>query len=141
MHTEFPFPTGYISDVVRRSLEEDIGPGDLTAQLVPDVPVEARLVCRESAVLAGSTFFDEVFHQIDSEIEVHWQREDGQSTRPGEEICRLFGRSHPLLTGERSAINLLHHPQHVASINVNATGGLFIKIPVRIDALVSAIKQ
>lgn len=107
MHTEFPFPTGYISDVVRRSLEEDIGPGDLTAQLVPDVPVEARLVCRESAVLAGSTFFDEVFHQIDSEIEVHWQREDGQSTRPGEEICRLFGRSHPLLTGERSAINLL----------------------------------
>lgn len=107
MSTGFSFPDGYISSTARHALEEDVGPGDLTAELVPDVQVEARLISREQTVLAGAAFFDEVFRQVDCEIEVQWHMEDGLVTRPGDQVCTLSGRSHPVLTGERSAINLL----------------------------------
>jgi nicotinate-nucleotide pyrophosphorylase (carboxylating) len=107
MKPEFDFPQGYITTVARRALEEDVGAGDLTAELVPDVRVEARLLSRNRSVVAGAAFFDEVFRCLDEDIGVAWQVEDGQTTCPDDVLCTVSGRSHPILTGERSAINLL----------------------------------
>jgi nicotinate-nucleotide pyrophosphorylase (carboxylating) len=107
MRPRFKFPDRYITTIAKRAIDEDIGSGDLTADLIPDVPLEARLVSRESAVLAGSDFFDEAFRLLDGGIDVRWNTEDGRTVQSGDELCVVTGRAHPLLSGERSAINLL----------------------------------
>jgi len=107
MRPEFDFSDGYIEEIATRSIEEDVGPGDLTADLVPNVRVQAVLKSRDEAVLAGSAFFDEVFRLVDTGVTVQWHLEDGNSVRPGDELCTVSGPSHSVLTGERSAINLL----------------------------------
>lgn len=107
MRPEFDFSDGYIEEIATRSIEEDVGPGDLTADLVPNVQVQAVLKSRDEAVLAGSVFFDEVFRLVDTGVTVQWHLEDGNSVRPEDELCTVSGPSHSVLTGERSAINLL----------------------------------
>lgn len=93
---------------VARALAEDIGSGDLTAQLIPaDNRATARVICREPMVLAGRAWFDEVFAQLDPEVTVEWLADDGDLLPAETTLCRLSGPARPLLTGERSALNLL----------------------------------
>jgi nicotinate-nucleotide pyrophosphorylase (carboxylating) len=93
---------------VRRALEEDIGAGDLTAGLIPATRVaEARVVGREAAVLCGTPWFDEVYRQLDPAVQVTWHVRDGQRMAPGQTLCELRGPARALLTGERTALNLL----------------------------------
>ncbi|MBF8270203.1 MAG: nicotinate-nucleotide pyrophosphorylase, partial [Gammaproteobacteria bacterium] len=55
-----------IASTVRRALSEDIGSGDLTAELIPPEKMnKAEVISREPAVLCGSAWFDEVFRQLD----------------------------------------------------------------------------
>jgi nicotinate-nucleotide pyrophosphorylase (carboxylating) len=93
---------------VRRALEEDVGSGDLTASLIPPEAVaEATVVSREAAVLCGSAWFDECFHQLDDAVRISWQAVDGERVAPGAVLCRLHGSARALLTGERTALNFL----------------------------------
>ncbi len=98
----------HIQRDVKIALDEDVGEGDLTASLVPqDKQIQARVICRESAVVCGIAWFNEVFAQIDPDVEVDWDVQDGDAVLPDQEICRLRGRAASILTGERSALNLL----------------------------------
>lgn len=66
-------PANFISSQVKLSLLEDIGQQDLTADLIPaDATGKARLISRQSAILCGRDWFDEVFHQLDPTIQIHW---------------------------------------------------------------------
>lgn len=97
-----------VAEDVRRALEEDVGSGDLTAQLIPgDATNQATVISREPAILCGCGWFDEVFHQLDPTIEIKWNFKDGDPLSEGDEICRLAGNSRALLTGERTALNFL----------------------------------
>ena len=97
-----------IRELVRRTLEEDVGSGDLTADLIPEAArARARLVARERAVLCGIAWFDTVFEELDPEISIDWRCREGEDIEPGQVLCRLEGPARPLLTGERSALNLL----------------------------------
>lgn len=90
------------------ALQEDVRDGDLTAGLIPeDSHSEATVVCRESAILAGQAWFDEVFKQVDTGIEITWHYNDGDEIPADSIICTLKGRSRSLLTGERSALNFV----------------------------------
>lgn len=98
----------HIQRDVEVALDEDVGKGDLTASLVPqDKQIRARVICRESAIVCGIAWFNEVFAQLDPDVEVDWDVQDGDATLPDQEICRLRGRAASILTGERSALNLL----------------------------------
>lgn len=93
---------------VKDALAEDIGSGDLTASLVgADAVVGATITARQSLVLAGHPWADEVFRQLDESIQVDWYVEDGQSADNGDVICKLVGPARPLLSGERTALNFL----------------------------------
>jgi nicotinate-nucleotide pyrophosphorylase (carboxylating) len=92
---------------VQRALAEDIGTGDLTAQLVPDVGAHAELFTREDAVLCGTAWVDELFHQLDTRVNVTWLKRDGERIAAGNVIARLDGPARTLLTGERAALNFL----------------------------------
>lgn len=97
-----------IHEQVEQALREDLGTGDLTAALLPgEQMARAELITREEAVLCGQIWFDQVFAQVDPEIQIHWSVCDGEFIEPGQRLCLLEGRSRALLTGERTAMNYL----------------------------------
>jgi len=113
-HPELPKD---IPSVVARALEEDIGPGDVTADLVPaSRGADATVLSREDAVLCGIAWFDEVFAQVDAAVSVDWSVGDGARIAPGMELCRLNGPARALLSGERTALNFLQALSGTATI-------------------------
>lgn len=98
-------------DIVRTvtwALEEDIGSGDITAELIPaDRVTRATIITREHAVLCGRAWVDEVFRQLDPEVQLDWQVQDGDDIQPDQLLVTLHGRARSLLTGERTALNFL----------------------------------
>jgi nicotinate-nucleotide pyrophosphorylase (carboxylating) len=100
--------TAHIEEEVRRALAEDIGTGDVTAALFLEASrINAAVVCRETAVLCGIPWFNEVFRQLNAEIVINWAHADGDLVSANQVICTLHGLSRPLLTGERTALNFL----------------------------------
>ncbi|HHH48666.1 MAG TPA: carboxylating nicotinate-nucleotide diphosphorylase, partial [Gammaproteobacteria bacterium] len=67
----------------------------------------ARVIVRETAVLCGTAWFDEVFRQLDRRVQIIWQARDGERLRPGQTLCQLRGPARSLLSGERAALNFL----------------------------------
>ncbi|CAF2518105.1 unnamed protein product [Rotaria sp. Silwood2] len=91
------------------ALKEDIGDGDVTAQLIPLEQISnATVITREAATICGILWFDEVFRQLDSDnVTIKWNVKDGDRVQPNEVLCTLRGSSRILLTGERTALNFL----------------------------------
>jgi nicotinate-nucleotide pyrophosphorylase (carboxylating) len=97
-----------VAGEVRLALREDIGPGDLTAGLIPaTLRANAVIVCRESAVLCGRDWVDAAFNQIDAGIRTTWHAEDGDRLRPDTVACRIEGPARGIVTAERTALNFL----------------------------------
>jgi len=93
---------------VRAALEEDLGTGDKTADLVPaTLAATAIIICREPMTLSGQPWVDEVYRQLDTGIEIQWLANDGDHLPVDSEICVLTGPARPLLSGERTALNFL----------------------------------
>ncbi|MCK0713704.1 carboxylating nicotinate-nucleotide diphosphorylase [Chromohalobacter sarecensis] len=91
-----------------RLLAEDVGPGDITAQLIPAKQwAWARVVTRENAVLCGVAWVDELYRRLDPSVKLHWHAADGDALAPEETILELEGPARSLMTGERAALNLL----------------------------------
>lgn len=101
-------PREAIARDVRRALEEDIGSGDVTADLLPaDAHARARVISREAAVLCGGAWFEECFRQIDPGVRIDWAAQDGERVAAGALLCQIEGRARALVTAERSALNFL----------------------------------
>jgi nicotinate-nucleotide pyrophosphorylase (carboxylating) len=93
---------------VRAALAEDVGTGDLSAQLVPAAQMaQARVITRERAIVCGQAWVNEVFRQLDPEVVVKWHCADGEAVEVNQALFELAGRARSLLTGERSALNFL----------------------------------
>lgn len=93
---------------VAAALMEDVGDGDITAKLVPfDCISEAVITAKETAIVCGAGWVDEVFYQIDPEVRVFWSVKDGDEVEVGQGICQITGRARSLLAGERTALNYL----------------------------------
>ncbi|QRY81470.1 carboxylating nicotinate-nucleotide diphosphorylase [Pseudomonas sp. PDNC002] len=100
--------SGEIQANVRAALAEDVGSGDITAQLIPaERDASARIITRENATIAGSAWVDEVFRQVDPRVQVKWQVKDGDLVSADQTLFTLEGPARALLTGERSALNFL----------------------------------
>lgn len=93
---------------VRGALAEDIGAGDITAELLPaDLQAQATVISREQAVVCGMAWFNAVFAELDSSIRIDWQVRDGVAVTAGQTLCTLHGPARALLSGERTALNYL----------------------------------
>jgi nicotinate-nucleotide pyrophosphorylase (carboxylating) len=93
---------------VTAALAEDVGAGDLTASLIDaEAVVGATIVARESLILCGEPWVNEVFRQLDDSIVIDWYIGDGGRAERDDIICKLVGAARPLLTGERAALNFL----------------------------------
>ena len=93
---------------VATAIAEDVGGGDLTAQLVPaGLSATASVISREDAVLCGTQWFEQCFKTLDPRIEINWKVTDGEHVVPNQLICEINGQARALLTGERTALNFL----------------------------------
>ncbi|MDY7220356.1 carboxylating nicotinate-nucleotide diphosphorylase [Denitrificimonas sp. JX-1] len=101
---------------VRIALAEDIGSGDITAQLIPaDQQASARVITREPAVISGVAWVNEVFRQVDNKVKVNWLVSDGQRVEANDVLFELEGKARSLLSGERAALNFLQSLSAVAT--------------------------
>ncbi|WP_122387633.1 carboxylating nicotinate-nucleotide diphosphorylase [Pseudomonas syringae group genomosp. 7] len=108
--------TAEIEANVRRALLEDVGSGDITAQLIPaERLAKATIISRDAAVIAGTAWVDTVFRQLDPRVAVHWQVSDGDRVSPNQTLFHVEGPARSLLTGERSALNFLQMLSGVAT--------------------------
>jgi nicotinate-nucleotide pyrophosphorylase (carboxylating) len=108
--------TADIQASVRIALAEDVGSGDITAQLIPaEQSASARVITRESAVISGVAWVNEVFRQVDSSVQVRWLVADGQRVQANDVLFELQGSARALLTGERAALNFLQTLSAVAT--------------------------
>jgi len=106
-----------IGPAVTNALAEDIGSGDLTASLVDaEEIVGATIVARESLVLCGQHWVDEVFAQLDDAVVIDWYVGDSQTAEANDVICKLVGPARSLLSGERTALNFLQTLSSTATI-------------------------
>ena len=97
-----------IGPSVAAAVAEDVGAGDVTAALIDaDEVAGATIVARDSLVLSGEAWVDEVFRQLDESIIVDWYIGDGQRAEAEDVVCKLVGPARPLLSGERTALNFL----------------------------------
>ncbi|MDH4149116.1 MAG: carboxylating nicotinate-nucleotide diphosphorylase [Betaproteobacteria bacterium] len=108
--------TTEIESNVTAALAEDVGSGDLTAQLAPDVPdARAHVVCREAAILCGTAWFEACVRRLDPAATLEWLAHDGERIAAGMRICNITGSSRALLTAERAALNFLQLLSAVAT--------------------------
>ncbi len=107
-----------IDRIVRTALAEDLGAvGDITTEAT--VPAEARgtafVVAREDGVLSGVRPATAALALVDPDLSVEWHVEDGGNLAPGTRIATLSGRARSILTGERTALNLLGRLSGIAT--------------------------
>ncbi len=98
-------------DIVRQvniALADDVGPGDITAQLIDENKTdEAIIVTREECVVCGCAWFEEVFHQLGGLERIKWHAKDGDMVDANTTLVSLKGNTRTLLTGERTAMNFM----------------------------------
>lgn len=95
-------------ETVRIALAEDLGSGDVSAQLIPaDTPIRGQIIAREPCILAGCAWAQEAFHQVAPNTELHWLAADGDALEPNQRIVDIAGDAQAVLTAERTALNFL----------------------------------
>ncbi|MDX2478357.1 MAG: carboxylating nicotinate-nucleotide diphosphorylase [Gammaproteobacteria bacterium] len=123
--------TDEINATVRVALDEDIGSGDLTANLLSDRQASAELICREDAILSGRPWVDRSFSLLDASVLLDWQQDEGEQVHSGQVICQIRGPARSILTAERTAINFLQTLSGVATTTrryVDAVAGTGCRI-------------
>jgi nicotinate-nucleotide pyrophosphorylase (carboxylating) len=93
---------------VTTALREDVGSGDVTAELVPAMQkARGRVITREDAVLCGCPWVEETFRQLDPDIRLSWHAADGDRITADSVIFEIAGPARAVLTGERTALNFM----------------------------------
>lgn len=106
-----------IAKQVALALQEDIATGDINAQLIPDIQRDtATIICREPMVVAGKAWVDEVFRQLDPNMQLDWAVKDGDAVAANQILVTLIGNTRALLTGERTALNFLQTLSSTATV-------------------------
>lgn len=114
------FPLREARKLIEAALDEDVGQGDITtlATVPGDARAQARLVAKEELVLAGLPGFVETFRLLDGKGGFDWKFSytDGDTVRKGATVLTVEGNARSLLTGERTALNLLQRLSGVATM-------------------------
>ena len=122
-----------VETIINLALEEDIGSGDLTTELLFSgaLKCNAEIKCKENGVLAGLPIARAVFEKLDSSVQLDELKQDGDKIREGEIIIKIEGSQKNILTGERLALNILQRLSGVATLTskyVEAVKGYDVKI-------------
>lgn len=113
-------------DLLPLALAEDVGPGDITTQAIlkPGSTARARIEAKDEMVLCGLPFLDTVFETLGGVSRIKHLAQDGQSVHRGQAVWEIEGDLATLLTGERTALNLLQRLSGIASKTASFTKAL-----------------
>ncbi|MDE2624214.1 MAG: carboxylating nicotinate-nucleotide diphosphorylase [Betaproteobacteria bacterium] len=113
------FHSGFITNLeaqVQNALDEDVGSGDRTAELIPQsLEARAQVIVRENAVLCGQAWFEAAFRLVDGRVQVEWHACEGAQLSAGQPVVTVWGPARALLTAERTALNFLQTLSGVAT--------------------------
>jgi nicotinate-nucleotide pyrophosphorylase (carboxylating) len=113
-----PHLVNSITNNVKAALNEDIGTGDITAQLIPAKQyATATVITREDCIFCGRDWVNEVFTQLDPGVTIEWFVNDGQAVTANTTLFTLSGPSRSLLTGERTALNFVQTLSGTATVS------------------------
>jgi len=104
-------------------LAEDIGKGDITSALLSKRKISVRIISREAAIVAGTTYVKEIFKLKGCNSKI--LKKDGSRIKPNQTIMTITGDAGKILTCERTALNLLARMSGIAT----QTNELVKKIP------------
>ena len=97
-----------VRNAARAALIEDIGSGDITAELIPaEVMVQASIISREKATICGVHWVNAVYQAVDTSVNIQWKVKDGDVIYSNQIIALLAGQARSIVTGERTALNWL----------------------------------
>ena len=102
-----PPPADVIAADVARALAEDIGNGDVTADLLGDHADDAYLLCKEDAIVCGRPWFDACHRALDPDVRIDWHVAEGERVAAGTVLATLAGHARALVSAERTALNFL----------------------------------
>ncbi|MDD4310226.1 MAG: carboxylating nicotinate-nucleotide diphosphorylase [Candidatus Cloacimonetes bacterium] len=107
----------FIDEIIRKSLEEDLGSGDITTKYLDLEPISntAFIVAKAEGVLAGVEVARQVFRMVDSDLKITLYRKDGDKLHPKDEIMRIEGRPGSILQAERTALNFMQRLSGIAT--------------------------
>lgn len=104
-----------VNSSVNNALEEDIGLGDVTGELIDPLKFQAaELICREESVLCGSSWFDAAFKILDPNIEIIWNQKEGSLIKKDTVIANLNGNAKCMVASERTGLNFLQMMSGIA---------------------------
>jgi len=115
---QFDWDAPSVAALVRATLDEDIGRGDLTtlATVPPNVLARARIIAKQDLVLAGLPLAERIFRALDSAIRLRSNYAESAQVSRGSEVAQIEGHAAAILTGERTALNFLAHLCGIATL-------------------------
>jgi nicotinate-nucleotide pyrophosphorylase (carboxylating) len=117
-----PLPHYLNVDTIRamcqQAITEDVGSGDATSIAIvpPDQTTSAFFITRKPCVIAGLPMLEVLFRELSADVEFTPYVHDGEQVEPGQRIASITGNARAILTGERTALNLLQRLSGVATI-------------------------
>jgi nicotinate-nucleotide pyrophosphorylase (carboxylating) len=107
-----------INEIVERALKEDLGSGDITTRAIQNRSHRARgsIRAKQKLVVCGQTAAREVFRQLSPKNRYRTKIADGKVAQNGDLIAEIDGNLNTLLSGERTALNLLMHLSGIATL-------------------------
>ncbi|NLO23756.1 MAG: carboxylating nicotinate-nucleotide diphosphorylase [Fibrobacter sp.] len=112
------FPVEDALQMIRLALHEDVRTGDITSiwTIPQDQKQKARLIAKESGVIAGLPIIDLVFQELkETSLQVKMLLKDGDWVEKGTIIAELEGKTQSLLTAERCILNFIQQLSGVAT--------------------------
>ena len=108
---------GHLQRIIKTALEEDVNTGDITttSTVTPGTQIKGRFIAKADGVLCGMDVVKAVFAYVDAAIAVDFHFRDGDLLHKGEVIAEIAGNAAHILTGERTALNLLQHMSGIAT--------------------------
>ena len=114
-----PATPASVEEDVRHALAEDLGDGDVTAALLPDVAETAYVLCKQDGVIAGRPWFDACHRALDPQVRIDWHCREGDRIAKGAVLATLSGRSRALVSAERTSLNFLQTLSGTATITAH----------------------
>ena len=100
--------TEVIQKNIANALQEDIGNIDLSSELIEEKSfAKAYVKSKDSAVIAGIPWFNATFLMLDPKIKIKWFIKEGAIVKKNQRLCEIYGKTKPILSGERVALNFL----------------------------------
>jgi len=118
MKQDLEFPVEDALQMIRLALHEDVRTGDITSiwTIPQDQKQKARLIAKESGVIAGLPIIDLVFQELkETSLQVKMLLKDGDWVEKGTIIAELEGKTQSLLTAERCILNFIQQLSGVAT--------------------------